>query len=122
MKLEYNDVICEIDQAIADENEYNASVGVKENAKSGIKDLKQKFVEWLQCLPCIGFNSCNYDLNLLEKNLIPLLLESNEKLSPIKRGNSFLALTTPELAFLDLRNYLAPNYSLALFLQHYGAS
>ena len=79
-------------------------------------------MKWIRQLPCIGFNSCNYDLNLLEKNLIPLLLETKEKLSPIKRGNSFLALTTSELAFLDLRNYLAPNYSLALLLQHYGAS
>ena len=34
----------------------------------------------------------------------------------------FLSLTIPELAFLDLKNYLAPNYSLALFLEHYGAS
>ena len=28
-ELEYNDVICELDQAIAAENEYNASVGIK---------------------------------------------------------------------------------------------
>ena len=28
----------------------------------------------------------------------------------------------PELAFLDLKNYLAPNYSLVLFLEHYGTS
>ena len=31
-------------------------------------------------------------------------------------------MTTPELAFLDLKNYLAPNYSLALFLEHYGVT
>ena len=29
---------------------------------------------------------------------------------------------TPELAFLDLKNYLAPNYSLALFLEDYGTT
>ena len=46
MELEYNDIICELDQTIADENEYNASVGIKKNSKSGIKDLKQKFVKW----------------------------------------------------------------------------
>ena len=28
MDLEYNDVACELDQATADENEYNASVGI----------------------------------------------------------------------------------------------
>ena len=34
------------------------------------------------------FYSSNYDLNVLEKTLIPILLKTNEKLSPIKRGNS----------------------------------
>ena len=29
MELEYNDVICELDQAIVAENEYNASAGIK---------------------------------------------------------------------------------------------
>ena len=58
----------------------------------------------------------------MEKHLIPILSDSDKNLSPIKRGNSFLAINTPELSFLDLRNYLAPNYSLALFLNHYGAS
>ena len=59
---------------------------------------------------------------MLEKNLIPILLKRNKNLSPIKRGNCFLSLTIPELAFLDLKNYLAPNYLLALFLEPYGAS
>ena len=59
---------------------------------------------------------------MLEKNLIRILLKRNKNLSPIKHGNCFLSLTIPELAFLDLENYLAPNYSLALFLEHYGAS
>ena len=84
--------------------------------------MKKKFITWLKQLPCVGFNSGNYDLNVLEKNLISILLKTNENLSPIKRGNCNLALTTPELAFLHLKNYLAQNYSLALFLEHYGAT
>ena len=120
MKAEYADVISELDQAIVVENDYNASVD--EVAKSGLKDLKRKFDEWVTRLPVISFNGGFYDLNLLEKHLIPLLLNLNENLSPIKRGNSFMIIYTPELSFLDLRNYLAPSYSLALFLNHYGAS
>ena len=109
MEATYHDVICELDQAIAAENVYNDAAGIKKS-NSGIKDLKKKFITWLKQLPCVGFNSSNYDLNVLEKNLIPILLKTNENLSPIKRGNSFLALTTPELAFLDLKNHLATNY------------
>ena len=45
MKLEYSDVICDLDQAIAVENEYNASVGENESVKSGLKNLKQKFIK-----------------------------------------------------------------------------
>ena len=62
-------------------------------------------------MTCLGFNSGNYDLNVLEKHLISNLLKSNANLSLIERGNRFLALTTPELLFLDyLANYLAANY------------
>ena len=73
-------------------------------------------------MPTLGFNSSRYDLNLLEKYLIPILFETYTKLSPIKKDNNFLSIATPELLFLDFKNYLSPNYSLALFLQHYGAS
>ena len=41
MQHEYGDVICELDQAIADENEYNNTAEIKK-AKSCIKDLKKK--------------------------------------------------------------------------------
>ena len=78
--------------------------------------------KWLKQMPTLGFNSSQYDLNLLEKHLIPILFDTYPKLSPIKKGNSFLSIVTPELLFLDFKNYLSPNYSLALFLKHYGAS
>ena len=46
----------------------------------------------------------------------------NSMLHAIKRDKNFLTLTTDELKFLNLRNYLAPSNSLALFLKHYGAT
>ena len=33
-----------------------------------------------------------------------------------------MSLSTPEIVFLDFKNYLALNYSLALFLKHYVAT
>ena len=79
-------------------------------------------MKWLRQVLYLGFNSSNYDLTVLEKHLIPKLLQSNKYFPQIKRGNSFLEMNTPGLKFFDLKNYLAPNYSLSLFLSHYGAS
>ena len=108
--MEYNDVLLQLNQALTVESAYNDTSGVKKSI-SEIKNLKSKFIRWLRQLLCLGFNSSRYDLNVLEKYLIPNLLQSNVKLSPIKRGNSFLALRTTELLFLIVQNYLAPTYS-----------
>ena len=121
MQQEYNNIIPALGQVMTAENAFNASAGIKDKIYN-IKILKKKIIVWLKQLPVVGFNSGNYDLNFLEKNLIPILLKANKDLAPIKRGNCFLAMSTPELAFLDLNYYLAPNYSLALFLEHYDAT
>ena len=121
MQDEQRDVINSLNQAIDAENADNVSAGLK-NTVSDINDLKKKIITWLKRLPCVGFKSRSYDLNVLGKKLNPILLKTNKNLSPIKRGNCFLAMTTPELAFLDLKNYLAPNYLLVLFIEHYGAT
>ena len=108
------DVIVFLNPAIDAENAYNLNACLK-NSNSDIQDLRKKFITWLKRLPCVGFNTRNYDLNGLEKNVIPILLKTNENLLPIKRGNCFLAMAIPQLTFSVLKNYLAPNYSLALF-------
>ena len=88
MQDEYHDLIDSLNQAIDAENTYNVSTGLK-NTVSEIKDLKKKIITWLKQMMCLGFNSRNYDLNVLEKHLNSNLLKSNANLSPIKRGNSF---------------------------------
>ena len=85
-----------------------------------LKNTK-KCTTWLKQLPAVGFNSGNYDLNL-EKHLIPILSKNKPDLSIIKKGNCFLSMSIPEIVFTDLKNYLAPNYSLLLFYKHYGAT
>ena len=67
MQHKYRNVIFSLDQAIAAENAYNASTGFKDSPILDIKILKKKFIAWLKKLPCVGFNSGSYDLNVLEK-------------------------------------------------------
>ena len=66
MQYNYHDVIFSLGKAMAAEIAHNASIGFKD-AISDIKNLKKKFITWLKQLPCVGFNSGSYDLNVLEK-------------------------------------------------------
>ena len=38
----------------------------------------------------------------------------------IKKENSYLAISTPQLKFLDIFNYLAAGFSYSQFLKAYG--
>ena len=95
-------------------------------------------------LPVIGFNSGQYDLNIVKQFLVPYFLavakteegeerrqeeeeeeEEEEENGPffvIKRNNAFMCLSTDQLKlkFLDMTNYLAPGFSYAKYLKAYG--
>ena len=90
---------------------------------------------WMHQLPVIGFNSGKYDLNAIKQFLIPYNLsttsktgeqeeqeqeeqddkeEENEGIGSffvIKRNNTFMCLSTDQLKFLDMINYIAPGFS-----------
>ena len=57
----------------------------------------------------------------ISKKSFDILIEYSD-LSPVKKGNCFLSLTTAEITFLEFKNYLAPNYCLAHFLKHYDVT
>ena len=40
----------------------------------------------------------------------------------IKKANSYMSLKTQHLQFLDIRSYLAPNYSYDAFIKAYNCS
>ena len=112
---EYSDMISALDTAVEREKEYNKRHGVSNQIDLPLQTLRQDFKFWLKQLPVVCLNSSHYDLNLLQKHLIPILVDDNPKLSPIKKGNSFLSFATAELRFLDFQNY-----SLPLFLSFQG--
>ena len=99
-------------------------------------DLKKVLDTYLRQLPVIGFNSSSYDLNLIKSYLFGYLIrygavdedeeeeeeeeEDQKDEQPIrflvKQNNAFKCVSTVELKFLDVKNFIAPNFSYAKYL------
>ena len=99
---------------------------------------------WMRQLPVIGFNSGKYDLNAVKQFLIPYFLTTSKTVEQdeedereqeetkkdendgigsmfvIKRNNSLMCLSTDQLKFLDMINYIAPGFSYDKYLKAYG--
>ncbi len=84
--------------------------------------LQQKFEQYMMQLPVISFNGARYDLRVLKTHLIPVLVESDAVRFVIKKGTSYMTISTDELKFLDAVYYVAPGYSLSKFILAYGGS
>ena len=92
-----------------------------ENGKKTVnpyKTLENQLQVWLHQLPVVGFNSGKYDLNVIKKFFVPLLIHNNAAV--IKRQNTYMCLSTDQLKFVDICNYLAPGVSYDKYLKAYG--
>ena len=95
---------------------------------------------WLHQFPVIGFNSGKYDLNVIKTFLIiHCITETKEEYAEdfgpgkkleeeedcigsffiIKRNKTFMCLSTDQLKFLSLMNYIAPGFSYDKYLKAY---
>ena len=114
----YADVLADLDArkyAWEEEAEEEEAEGGRNNP---YKTLTGQLLGWLRQLPVVGFNSGKYDLNVVKKFFIPLLIHNNAAV--IKRQNNFMCLSTDKLKFLDVTQYLAPGVSYAKYLKAYG--
>ena len=90
-------------------------------------DLSNELRSWLQVLPVLGFNSGKYDVNMICDPLMNLLKHTttvdenkttvNRAQMIIKKNNSFMAIRTQKLQFLDITNYLSAGSSYSGFLK-----
>ena len=90
----------------------------RKNRTNPFKKLLDQLFSWLRQLPVIGFNSGKYDLNMIKRSFVPLLISNNAAV--IKRQNTFMCLSTTNLKFLDVTQYLAPGVSYDKYLKAYG--
>ena len=120
----YADVLADLDarKYAWEEDIKEAEEEEEEEAEGGrnnpYKTLIGQLLGWLRQLPVIGFNSGKYDLNMIKRSFVPLLISNNAAV--IKRQNTYMCLYTDELNFVDICNYLAPGVSYAKYLTAYG--
>jgi hypothetical protein len=89
-------------------------------AIKGVESLQRQLQSWIETLPIIGFNSSKYDINLMKQYLFKSFNNINQTVSfSIKKANSYMSIKTDNLQFLDIRSYLAPNYSYDAFIKAY---
>ena len=88
--------------------------------KHPLEKIKSKYEAWLAEVPTIGFNSGKYDLNVIKTYLVKSLKEANGIQYVIKKSNALMCIKTEKLIFLDIRNYLAPNYSYSNYIKAYN--
>ena len=88
-----------------------------------LKQLKFQFLQYIDQLPIVGFNSGFYDLNLIKPHLLKSLQRfvTLSSIKCIKRNARFLLLSTPNLRFIDCSHFVAAGTSLDKFLKAYGS-
>ena len=62
-----------------------------------------------------------YNFRVLKEELIPILVENDTMKMVIKKGTNYMTISTDELLFVDITNYLAPGFNYSKFLAAYGA-
>ena len=141
LKVSYEDVLEQLAEAITDWDEREQATTTTEESrpKNPYKTLMGQLYGWLHQLPVIGFNSGKYDLNAIKKFLIPhFITETTEECAEgfgptekseedgigsffvIKRNNTFMCLSSNQLKFIDMKNYIAPGFSYDKYLKAYG--
>ena len=118
----YADVLADLDARKYAWEEDITEAEEEEEAEGGrnnpYKTLIGQLLGWLRQLPVIGFNSGKYDLNMIKRSFVPLLIHNNAAV--IKRQNTYMCLYTDKLKFLDVTQYLAPGVSYDKYLKAYG--
>ena len=83
------------------------------------KDQRKKIEEWCDQVPVLGFNSGQYDLNLIKKHFAEKLADTTNKVRVAKHGNKIMFLLTSGFRFLDIMNYLGPGTSYEKWVKAY---
>ena len=93
------------------------AMATSQNVKK--ENLTKIFESYCRQLISIGFNSSFYDLNLIKPVIIQQLSEQIEFV--FKKANNHICIKTKKLRFLDIKHYLAPEFSYRKFIIAYGS-
>ena len=85
---------------------------------------QKQWRQWVNQAPVIGFNSGKYDLNMVKEYFVKEICynkedECNENVFAAKENN-YMLLTTSKFKFLDVKNYIGPGLSYAIWCKSMG--
>ena len=107
-----------VDDCIVEEEEKDLSTQFLQMQKNQLIDLQEYFERYCNVLPVFGFNSANYDNNLMDSYLLPIPVnERNIEPTVLKKANQFVSLKFRDIQLLDIMNFLGGATSLDSFLK-----
>ena len=91
--------------------------------KNQLIELHKHVERYCNVLPVFGFNSAEYDINLIKSYLLPILInQRNMEPTVIKKANQFVSFEFGDVHLLDIKNFLGGATSLKSFLEAYKTS
>lgn len=86
--------------------------------KKSFEKLKAELDAYCRQTICLGFNSSNYDLNLIKTHIAKQLnMHNANKNFTVKRNIRYACLCNDNFKFLDITSYLAPGVNYSKFLK-----
>ena len=82
--------------------------------------LLEQILAYLGRVPVIGFNSQNYDLNVIKGELLKHLVANDDVSFVVKKCSSMMCVESSFCRFIDASNYIAPGFSYSKYLKAYG--
>ena len=80
-----------VDDCIVEDEEKDLSTQFLQMQKNQLIDLQEHFERYCNVLPVFGFNSANYDINLIKSYLLPILVNERDiEPTVIKKANQFV--------------------------------
>ena len=99
-----------------EDDDSDSSMDTRSLMYQKVKSIQEAFNQYCCQLPVLGFNSGRYDLNLV-KGKLAKYFELTDKSFVVKKGNTYLCISTKNLRILDIIQYLAPGSSYSKFLK-----
>ena len=109
------------DHCFEDDNEEkDASTQFLRMQKNYLIELHEHLERYCNVLTVFGFNSANYDINLIKSYFLPIFINGrNMEPTVIKKANQFLSFKFGDNQLLDIMNFLGGATSLDSFLKAY---
>ena len=96
------------------------AVSIQFLQKNQLLDMQEHLQRYCNVLPVFGFKGSKYNLNLVKRYLLPLLVNEGE-LEPtvIKKANQFVSFKFGDVQLPDILGFLGVATSLDSFLKAY---